>query len=147
MKLTIKSTVKSLDQGYQAEATAGEHKVLMDEPVESGGTDKGMNPLELFLSGLGGCQVISAKMFAPAMDFKFDEIRVDVEGDADMDAITGDDPNAYRGISEVRCHYHIKTNESEERVKEFIKFVDDRCPVSVTLKSKIDVVQTGYEIN
>lgn len=147
MKSTIKSSVKSLPESFQAEATAGNHKVMIDEPEESGGTDKGMNPIELMLTGLGGCQVLSAKMFAAVMDFKFEEITVDVEGDVDMDVIMGDDPEAYRGLSEIRCCYHIKTDESEDRVKEFIKLVDDRCPVSETLKNAVNVVQSGYEIN
>lgn len=41
--------------GYKTEIISGKHSLTADEPFESGGTDSGMNPYELFLSALGSC--------------------------------------------------------------------------------------------
>lgn len=147
MKLTIKSSVKSLPESFQAEASAGKHVVRIDEPESNGGTDTGMNPVELMLSGLGACQVLGAKLFAQAIGFKFEEITVEVEGDADTDALISEEDGVYRGLNEIRCYYHIKTDEPEEKVQQFIKLIDARCPVSETLKNEVKVIQSGYEIH
>ena len=147
MTQTIKASVKSLEKSLQAEVLASNHKVLIDEPVASGGDDEGMNPIELLLGGLGACQVLAAKMFAPSVNFQFDEITIDVEGDFNPENMMSDDPNAYRGLTEIRCNYHIKTNESDEKVKEFIDLIEDRCPVSDTLKIEVKVIKNGYTID
>ena len=47
---TFNAKVSRLSDGLQVEAQSRGFKVLMDEPVEGGGTDKGMNPVELLLS-------------------------------------------------------------------------------------------------
>ena len=62
---TFNAKVSRLSDGLQVEAQSRGFKVLMDEPVEGGGTDKGMNPVELLLSSYGGCLTILAAMMAP----------------------------------------------------------------------------------
>ncbi len=39
--------------GFAQEITAGRHRLIADEPVSSGGTDRGLGPYELLLAGLG----------------------------------------------------------------------------------------------
>ena len=40
-------------QGFVQEITAGRHRLIADEPVASGGTDRGPGPYELVLAALG----------------------------------------------------------------------------------------------
>ena len=39
--------------GFTQEITAGRHRLTADEPVASGGTDRGPNPYDLLLAALG----------------------------------------------------------------------------------------------
>jgi putative redox protein len=39
--------------GFAQEITAGRHRLIADEPVSAGGTDRGLGPYELLLAGLG----------------------------------------------------------------------------------------------
>ena len=39
--------------GFVQEITAGRHRLIADEPVSSGGTDRGPGPYELLLAALG----------------------------------------------------------------------------------------------
>ncbi|HEX4600487.1 MAG TPA: hypothetical protein VH116_03755 [Gemmatimonadales bacterium] len=45
--------VRGSGQGFVQEITAGRHHLISDEPVASGGTDRGPGPYELVLAALG----------------------------------------------------------------------------------------------
>ena len=40
-------------QGFVQEITLGRHRLVADEPVSSGGTDRGPGPYDLLLAALG----------------------------------------------------------------------------------------------
>ena len=46
-----------LKENVLVEAEARSHKIIVDEPEILGGTDKGMNPVELLLSATSGLPV------------------------------------------------------------------------------------------
>ncbi len=41
--------------GAKYEILSGDHSVITDQPVEEGGTDAGMSPVELFVGSLASC--------------------------------------------------------------------------------------------
>jgi putative redox protein len=45
--------VRGSGQGFVQEITAGRHRLLADEPVAVGGSDRGPGPYELVLAALG----------------------------------------------------------------------------------------------
>jgi len=49
---------------YVVTLSAGSHEWLGDEPLESGGGDRGPTPHQLVLSGLGACTAITLRMYA-----------------------------------------------------------------------------------
>jgi len=54
----------TLREGLRAEGAYGRHVLVMDEPVEDGGTDAGLTPVQAFLSAMGGCSVITMRLYA-----------------------------------------------------------------------------------
>jgi len=40
-------------EGFAQEIAAGRHRLIADEPVSAGGTDRGPGPYELLLAALG----------------------------------------------------------------------------------------------
>jgi uncharacterized OsmC-like protein len=46
-------TVRGGAAGFAQEVTTGRHRLISDEPVSSGGTDRGPGPYELLLAALG----------------------------------------------------------------------------------------------
>jgi uncharacterized OsmC-like protein len=40
-------------EGFTQEITAGRHRLIADEPVAAGGTDRGPGPYDLLLAALG----------------------------------------------------------------------------------------------
>ncbi len=46
-------TVRGNAEGFAQEITAGRHRLIADEPVAVGGTDRGPGPYDLLLAALG----------------------------------------------------------------------------------------------
>jgi uncharacterized OsmC-like protein len=46
-------TVRGSATGFAQEITAGRHRLIADEPVAAGGTDRGPGPYDLLLAALG----------------------------------------------------------------------------------------------
>jgi uncharacterized OsmC-like protein len=46
-------TVRGSAQGFAQEITAGRHRLIADEPLAAGGTDRGPGPYDLLLAALG----------------------------------------------------------------------------------------------
>jgi len=44
-----------VEENYRFAVTCREHRVIIDQPIKDGGTNQGMDPVELFMSSLSGC--------------------------------------------------------------------------------------------
>jgi len=130
----FKSTVSWSGKGLQVEAEARGFKVTMDEPKKLGGTNTGMNPVEMLLVSLGGCVAICAAAFAKSCQIELKDCSVDLEGDLDPAGFLGLDPEAKRGFSEIRCKLNIDSESPQENIDNLKALIADRCPVSDTLK-------------
>jgi uncharacterized OsmC-like protein len=129
---TFKATSRSLG-GMKVENQVRDFRVIMDEPVELGGTDEGMNPVEALLSALGSCQVIVANAFAKSQGIDLQDFWVELEGDLDTDGFLKGAAGVRPGFQEVRFTMHIKTSSPPEKVEAFQRFIEARCPVGDTL--------------
>src|SRR6056297_3103097 len=134
---TFKSKV-TLKEGLTVEAESRGHKVIMDEPEKMGGTDHGMNPVELTLTALGGCLSICASMFAESCDVDLNDFSINLEGDLDLrgfKGVDGIDP----GFQEVRFTINIDSDSPKENIEKLVELIESRCPVSDTLKRNIEI--------
>ncbi|MCK9191136.1 MAG: OsmC family protein [Sphaerochaetaceae bacterium] len=146
MLQTVKATAKKVPGGLTVENEARGFKLIMDEPVEMGGTNKGMNPIEALLCALGSCQVIVASAFAKAKNFKFEECFVEVEGDFDPEGFMGN-PDIRNGFQDIRFKVHFKTDEAQDKCEEFAEFMAQQCPVEDNLVNGVKVTRTSVVID
>ena len=138
MKQVIKATTRGEYGKMSAVNEARGFKMSFDEPLESGGTNKEMNPIEGVLSCLGSCQVITAAAFAKSENFKYEECFVEVEGDFDSEGFMGT-PGVSVGYSELRFTVHFKTDESQEKCDKFAELMAARCPVEDNLTHGVTI--------
>lgn len=138
MSLTVFKGTATLKGGMTVECQSGNHKFVIDEPKELGGTDTGMNPVEATLCALGACQAIVASCYAEAKGIDLKEYWVEVEGDLDVRGFQGD-KSVKPGIQAIRCKAHVKANNSKEEIEEFVKFVEETCPVGDTIKNSASI--------
>ncbi|HEX6752796.1 MAG TPA: OsmC family protein [Solirubrobacterales bacterium] len=59
----------------------GGHTLLVDEPVDAGGTDTGPSPTRLLAAGLAGCVAVTIEMYAERKGWELGKVEVDVEAE------------------------------------------------------------------
>ena len=146
MLTTFKATARKLSDGMQVETESHGFKILFDEPEKMGGTNQGINPMSAMLSVLGGCQAIVATMFAKQFKIEFSDFYLDIEGDMDMRGIMQKAP-VRSGFQEIRFKMHFKSNNTEEELLEFSKFIEKNCPISDSLAHGVKLVNEGVVID
>ncbi len=131
--VTFKADVAWSGQGLVAEGNARGFRIAVDEPVELGGTNKYMNPVEMVLCALGGCISICAAAFARGCQVDIKGFRVELEGDLDPDGFTGKNHNVRTGFQQIRVRMHIDSPSPKANVDRLLNLIKQRCPVSDTL--------------
>lgn len=133
--------VTSTGTGLQVHAGTRGFTISFDEPIEQGGTNQGMNPVEGLLCSLGGCQTIATLIFAQAQGVALDEVKMVVEGDIDTDGFMGINPEVRCGLQEVRVKVHVKCADKEAGEK-LAKLAEQRCPVGDSIRNPVPMVTT-----
>jgi uncharacterized OsmC-like protein len=144
-RMIVRSTSKSTGTGLSVESKSRKFKLTIDEPKVAGGNDEGMNPMEVFLSALGGCQIITAMAFAKKKGIDIQDIWVDTEGDLDPAGFMGD-PSVRPGFSQIRLKFHIKSSSPADKIEEFVDFVEKTCPVSDSIRNGVELVKNEVDI-
>lgn len=135
---TFKATAH-LQEGMVVKAKSRNFEITIDEPKSLGGTNTGMNPVELVLCALGACQSIVARVYAPKFNIRLEEFYVEVEGDLDTDGFMNKS-DVRRGYSELRYNIHMKSNAAREQAEEFVRFIERTCPVGDTIQNPVQLV-------
>ena len=63
---------------YYTEVTAGENKIITDEPLDKGGQNKGFNPYEILATSLASCTAATLRMYIDRKEWNVPEINVEV---------------------------------------------------------------------
>lgn len=132
MPKTLFKATAHLQDGVQVIATSRDFQITIDEPKDLGGTDTGMNPVELVLSALGACQAIVARVYAKKFKIDFNDLWIEVTGELDTDGFLLKS-DVRPGYSKIHYDIHIETDAPREKVEEFIEFVEKTCPVGDTI--------------
>ncbi|GAA5222131.1 OsmC family protein [Membranihabitans marinus] len=77
--MATKINIKNLPVGYQSIISNGHHSIVGDEPLHSKGTDLGLSPTELVLSGLAMCKVATVRFIARKKNYKIGNVDAHLE--------------------------------------------------------------------
>lgn len=141
---TFKATAH-LQEGVRVVTKARQFELIIDEPKSLGGTDTGMNPVEVLLASLGACQSIVARVYAPKFGVNLEDFQVDVEGDLDLDGFFNRS-EVRPGYSDIRYVFRIKTDSPQDKVEEFAAFLESKCPVGDTIANAVNLKLDRIEI-
>lgn len=131
----VVKTVAKTDGKMTVYAQNGEHEVIMDQPVDANGQNKGPTPVEMVLTALAGCKLMVAQGFAMKNGFETGEMQCEVSMDFGKFQETG------------KCDFKVKMTIPgcpEELRDKMEKFVHRGCPVAKILEAD-NTVETDFE--
>ncbi len=76
MGVTVKAVLGT--EKYYTEVTAGENRIITDEPETQGGKNKGFNPYEILATSLASCTAATLRMYIDRKDWDIPKIVVEV---------------------------------------------------------------------
>ncbi len=114
----------------------GGHTLLVDEPPDRGGTDRGPRPTQLLAASLAGCTAITVEMYADRKGWDVGPVEVDVDVSYD-----GTVPSTYA------VALKLPPELSDEQRRRLL-VIATKCPVhkvlvgeaSVTVSERLEVL-------
>ncbi|SHI30814.1 putative redox protein [Mesonia phycicola] len=105
--------IKNLIEGYQSIITNGTHSIVGDEPIKSKGTDLGLAPSELVLSGLAMCKVATIRYIARMKNWEIGEVNAELSQEVKRE------PNGLK--TNIKVAIHIEGDITQEQRDELLK--------------------------
>jgi|YelNatPaOPRAMG01_1025707.scaffolds.fasta_scaffold02382_5 uncharacterized OsmC-like protein len=87
------------------------------------------SPLDLMLASLIGCLNITATLVANDMGIKIEDATFEAIGIFNPSVFYGKEGQR-AGYKEIKLLFRVKSDADDEKLKEFIRKVEERCPVS-----------------
>jgi putative redox protein len=112
---------------YETHLSTGSQVVVVDEPVDVGGQDRGMRPGELLAGSLAACTVITLRMYADRKGWPLDSAVAHVD--------YTNDPETNRSLFSMKL---ILTGNLNNGQRARLLEMADRCPVHRVLENPID---------
>ncbi|MDB2607108.1 bifunctional alpha/beta hydrolase/OsmC family protein [Zobellia sp.] len=136
----------SLDDsdGFTTKMKVGNHFITADEPTDVGGNDFGPSPYELVSAGLSACTAMTIQMYAKRKDWKIDNVEVHTSYNRSHAVDCTDCESNATKIDTFEREIKLTSN-LDEKQKQRILQIADKCPVHRTLHSKTQVITTLLE--
>jgi putative redox protein len=131
----MKRAVVRRRQGFEHELEIRGHRLIVDEPEEKGGTDRGPAPPELLAASLASCTAITIEMYADRKGWNLGAVEVT----ADFTEATSDSPAKFRVDIKAPCEL---TDEQRDR----ILTIAHKCPVHRALMGADVEVDDSLEL-
>jgi len=130
----VKRVVTRRREGYQHEVEIREHRLIVDEPEDEGGTDQGPAPSELLAASLATCTAITIEMYANRKEWGLGTVQVEVE----YTHGTSDQPPTFDVMITLGA-------ELSEESRQRILAIAGKCPVHRALKHQEVVINDSLD--
>jgi putative redox protein len=124
--------------GFAQQITAGEHRLVADEPEASGGTDMGPGPYDLLLAALGACTSMTVAMYARRKQWPLETVRVQLRHSKVHAKDCVDCETQPARLDRIERDIELVGALDDEQRARLLE-IADKCPVHRTLTSDIDI--------
>lgn len=122
-----------MGDGFAVEVQCGNHRLIMDQPKNAAGHDLGPTPLEAILAALAGCFGTIGRFIAHQQKFELRGMRFKIEADYDPAGLLGRDPAVRPGFQELRISVDIDADLDAAQKQDFLELIEQRCPLADNL--------------
>ncbi len=127
---------------YKTELTNGRHNLIGDEP-EGFGTDQGPTPYDYLLMSLGSCVAMTLRMYADRKEWPLEEVEVHLSQER-VHAKDCSHCEAREGFVHVIKKNIKLTGDLDEKQRNRLIEISDKCPVNKTLLNEIVILSSEY---
>lgn len=127
------------EAGYRVDVTARKHEFIADEPLPAGGSDLGATPYEHLLAAIGGCMVMTLRMYADRKQWPLEGARVRLRTARSHADDCADCAKTPVGITTLEREIELLGPLDDQQRKRLLQ-IADRCPVKQTLERGIKIV-------
>lgn len=135
-------TITGMDD-FVAEGQARGHKIVADEVVATGGTDKGPTPLEYFMAGFGFCEHAIFVRHASRQGLTITNFELSVKGMHDRRGVYGT-ADVSPAFFEIDTEMKIESPNTEQEIRKAVDTMRRHCPAYNTLKGSAKIVEKVY---
>ncbi|QQT26230.1 OsmC family protein [Sphingobacterium spiritivorum] len=121
-------TVTIEQEKYKTTITDNVNTLIVDEPAEVGGQDKGLAPTQLLLSSLGSCKAITVRMYADQKKWELNKVIIRLSSEVKR--------SVQQQTTYIKCHISFEGNLDDDQKKR-LAIIADRCPVHKILSNPI----------
>ena len=123
---------------FKQEITAGQHRLIADEPVSAGGGDAGPDPYDYLLAALGVCTSMTVGFYARRNKFPLENIKVSL-WHSRIHAKDCEECETREGMVD-RIDVEVKlTGVLNAEQHAALMDIAAKCPVHRTLTSEINI--------
>ena len=122
---------------YTQEITAGNHRLVADEPHPIG-ADAGPTPYDLLLAALGACTSMTVRMYANRKGWQLERVRVTLRHSRIHAEDCADCETRIGWIDHIDRDLEL-TGDLDDTQRQRLLLIAERCPVHKTLTSEVDI--------
>ncbi len=131
--------VQETTQGRFTNAvTAGNHRLMADEPKSSGGLDTGPSPYDYLLAGLGACSAMTLRLYAEHKKLPLEGVRVELSHRRVHANDCAECETKEGRLEVIDRSLSISGDLSEEQRNRLVQ-IADKCPVHRTLAGAVEI--------
>jgi len=116
-------------KGHLHDVEVDGHNVVVDEPLDSGGTDAAPSPTRLLAAALASCTAITIGMYADRKEWDIEGLEVDVDYEGSPES-----GEPARFVVNLRLPEGIDEEQTDR-----IKTIAGKCPVHRTLVGDVEI--------
>ncbi len=132
------------NKGYETTITVGDHTIITDEPVSTGGGNAGPTPYHLFLASLGACKAVTMRVYALRKEIPLKGISINLRHTHIYAEDCEECETKVGRISKVDVEINLFGELTEEQKKKLL-IIADKCPVQRTITSEMVINTTLNE--
>lgn len=130
-KFTVQGVMKN---AARTDINIGAHRVVIDEPKNRGGTDKGPTPTEILAASLVGCSNVIINRIAEQNGIKIHTMAIELETTCDFRGVIGL-AEVERPFTRMDLSITMTTDADHVSIELLKRELPKRCPVNVALRA------------